>query len=155
MKWFSHGACDAVSWKENYFPLLVSISITAGQTVTINIKAQKYDWTSGLQDLSPDEINAIGEYTVKVGEQEYTSTFGQVIISDLPEGVLQYSVLNSNDAGYADVVSYKGSIEVGASVYSSVRVRVEGAIDSLHDSEVTVAGTALDACRQQSVQIIW
>ena len=147
---FYIGAYDAVSWEgKTYFPL-VSVnpaSPTAGQTVTINIKAQKYDWTSGLQDLSPDEINAIGEYTVKVGEQEYTSTFGQVIISDLPEGVLQYSVLNSNDAGYVDVVSYKDSIEVGASVYSSVRVRVEGAVDSLHDSEVTVAGTALDALR--------
>jgi len=144
---FYIGAHDKTYAGKTYFPVINvnPASPTAGQTVTINITALEYDWTSGLQALSANEETAIGDFTVKVGEQEYTSGYGQVTLADVSQGTLEYSIINGNDAGYPDVVTYIGSINVGAAANSTVRVRVEGATASLSDSEATVSGTALDA----------
>ncbi len=148
---FYIGADDAVTWaSKTYFPI-VSVnpaSPSAGQTVTISISAQKYDWESGLEALSGDEASAIGDYTVKIGDQENISAYGQVILTDVAQGTLEYSISNANAAGYPDVVTYKASVNVGAEADSTVRVRVEGAADSLHDSQATVSGTALDALNE-------
>lgn len=121
---------------------------TAGQTVTISISALKLNdtWDS-LVPLTADEAESIGEYTVFVGGKEYTTQFGQVTIPDVPEGTLDFTITNYNDEGYADVVTFKGAILVGERAFSSVRVRVEGAGDSLKDATVKVAGTALDALK--------
>ncbi|HHW40515.1 MAG TPA: DUF4430 domain-containing protein [Syntrophomonadaceae bacterium] len=121
---------------------------TAGQTVTLFISALKLseDW-SGLVPLDNDEIEAIGDYTVKVGDKTYTSMFGQVTITNVTEGILEFVITNSNDEGYPDVVTYKGRLNVGKAVDSTVRVRVEGAEGNLKDATVKVTGTALDALK--------
>lgn len=100
---------------KTYLPI-VSISPqtpSAGQSLTISISAQKYDWSSGLQDLTGAEIAAIGEYSVTVGENDYTSQAGQVTVPSVSSGTLTYSVTNYNSAGYPNVVRYRGSITVG------------------------------------------
>lgn len=99
---------------KTFFPI-VSVSPqspAAAQTVTINISAQKYDWTSGLQDLSSAEAAAIGDYTVTASGASYTSQSGQVNISNLTAGSLNYSITNQNAAGYPNVVPYRDSINV-------------------------------------------
>ncbi len=65
-----------------------------------------------MQALTAEEVNAIGNYTVKVGEQEYTSSYGQATIANVAQGILDYSIINGNDAGYPDVVTYFGSINI-------------------------------------------
>ncbi len=147
---FYLGAYDNATWEaKTYFPV-ISVSPetpSAGQSLIINISAQNYNYTTGLEDLDQDTTEAIGSYTVKVGGTEYSSFFGQVTIPDVPAGVLTYTISNSNAAGYADVVTYAGSIEVGEAVDCKVRVRVEGAATNLKDEIVTVQGTAFDALK--------
>lgn len=114
---FYIGAYDNSTWEaKTYFPVVnISPNLpTAGQSLTINISAQIYDYSSGLQDLSADATSAIGSYTVIAGEDEYTSSNGQVTIPDVPQGICSYTISNTNDAGYADVVAYRGSVDVGA-----------------------------------------
>jgi hypothetical protein len=133
---FYIGADDAVSWEgKTYFPL-VSInpaSPNAGQTINISIKAQKYDWMLGLQDLNVQETETIGDYILSVNGQEYTSNDGKITIPFLSVGVYEYSIANTNDIGYPDVVTYKGAINVantgdsgntGGSTDKSIRVYV-------------------------------
>lgn len=113
---FYIGAFDS-SWNsKTYFPI-VSISPAspaAGQSVTIHISEKKYTWPEGLQDLTGEEKAAIGNYIVKVGDAEYTSQGGKVTIPSVQAGTLKYMVRNQNEAGYPDVVTYKGSINVTA-----------------------------------------
>ncbi len=99
---------------KTYFP---NINInpstpTAEQLITINISAQKNDWSLGLLELNDEEVEAIGDYTVKIGEKEYISQDGKVTISDLDVGVYEYSITNKNELQYPDVITYKGSINV-------------------------------------------
>jgi len=115
---FYIGAYDAENYTGKTFFPVVNItpnSPTAGQTLTIDISAKKSVWGAGLQDISSDETAAIGDYTVKIGEAEYTSSCGQVIVPDVTEGTLEYTVINANEAGYPDVVTYKGSIIINHS----------------------------------------
>ncbi|MEN6388982.1 MAG: S-layer homology domain-containing protein [Syntrophomonas sp.] len=121
---------------------------TAGQTVTLNISAKKYDWLTGLQDLSGAEATAIGDYTVQAGGTTYTSSFGQIAIPNVTAGTLSYVVINQSSDGYPDVVPYRGSITVGQAANSSVRVRVEGITSTPVDATVSLSGTALDALNQ-------
>ncbi|QZY55704.1 S-layer homology domain-containing protein [Crassaminicella profunda] len=113
---FYIGAYDAITWADKtYFPQISiePVKPTAGQSMTLKINSKKYDWSKGLVDLDKDEIKEIGEYTVEVNGKAYTSVSGQVIIPNLPEGVVNYIVKNKNDNdnGYLDVVTYRGIIE--------------------------------------------
>ncbi|NPV89770.1 MAG: DUF4430 domain-containing protein [Firmicutes bacterium] len=113
---FYIGAYDAVSYANLTYLPVVSISPqepTAGQDITFSISAQKYDWSTGLQGLSVAEVAAIGDYTLTAGGTTYTSSSGQVTIPDAAEGDLIYVITNQNDAGYPDVVPYRGSVSVG------------------------------------------
>ncbi len=132
---------------KTYFPI-VSISpqsASAGQTLTINISAQKYDWSSGLQDLDSVEAAEIGDYAVEANGSTYTSQYGQVTIPDAAEGSLSLSITNYNTAGYPNIVAHRDAIDVAAAVAASVRVQVEGAASNLADATLDVSGTALDA----------
>jgi len=147
---FYIGAMDAAWAPKTYLPQ-VSISpsnVKERQTLTISISAKKYVWPDGLNDLSGEGITAIGDYTVLVGEESYTSFYGQVTIPNVPEGTVSYTVYNESTHGYPDVVIYKGSFLVGPAVDKTVRVRVEGHTASLADETVTVSGTALDALKE-------
>ncbi|MGI6487482.1 MAG: S-layer homology domain-containing protein [Syntrophothermaceae bacterium] len=147
---FYIGAYDNISYASRTYLPIVTVtpaSPTAGQTITLNITAQKYVWGEGLQALSAEEVAAIGDYTVEIGETEYPSFYGQVTIPNVTQGTLNFTVTNVNEAGYPDIVSFKGNITVGEGANAQVRVRVEGAASSLHDSTVTVTGTALDALK--------
>ncbi len=132
---------------KTYFPV-VSISPqapSAGQTVTLNISAQKYDYTEGLKNLSAAENSTIGNYKLSAGGTTYTSSYGQVTIPNVTVGTLSYVISNPNSAGFPNIVPYRGSLNIGAAVNSNVRVRVEGASSNLADTLVTVSGTALNA----------
>ena len=100
---------------KTYLPV-VSISPQApraGQTVTFNISAQKYDRIEGLKNLSSDETSAIGSYTVTIGNSNYTSSNGQVSIPNVAAGTLSYVISNQNSAaGFPNVVPYRGIISV-------------------------------------------
>lgn len=131
---FYIGAYDNISYASRTYLPIVTVtpaSPTAGQTITLNITAQKYVWGEGLQPLNAEEITAIGDYKVIVEEQEYISQSGQVAISDITQGTLDFIVTNFNEAGYPDVVSFKGSITVDSSGN-------EGNGGSTHKDEVTV-----------------
>lgn len=112
---FYIGAFDSSGAGLTYLPdVKVSPSSpTAGQTITFFISALKLNDTwDGLVQISSDEAAAIGDYTVKVGDKTYTSLYGQVTIPNVPEGALNFTITNSNDKGYPDVVTYKGEINV-------------------------------------------
>lgn len=116
---FYIGAYDSGTYAGKTYLPVVEVSPqapTAGQTVTINISAQKYDWLSGLQDLSGAEATAVGNYTVQAGGTTYTSSFGQVAIPNAASGTLNYVVTNQNAAGYPNVVPYRGSISMPGTV---------------------------------------
>lgn len=121
---------------------------TAGQAVTLSISAlQLNESWDGLEPIPNEEATAIGDFTVLAGGTTYTSQYGQVTIPNVPEGALNFTVTNSNEKGYADVITYKGKLDVRKAVDSTVRVRVEGAEGSLKDATVNVTGTALDALK--------
>lgn len=121
---------------------------TAGQALTLSLSALKLNETwDRLVPLDSNEAAAIGDFTVMAGDRSYTSQFGQVLIPDLPEGTFSFTVTNHNEKGYPDVVTFKGAVEVGEPLVSSVRVRVEGAAGSLKDATVKVTGTAMDALK--------
>ena len=130
---FYIGASDSQTYASKTFFPEVSISPdspTSGQSLTMLISAKKYVWGSGLVDLTQEEKTAIGEYTVIVENEEYTSQNGQVTIPDIAEGTLAYTITNANDVGYADVVTYKGFIKVlnsggGAGGSNSITVTIE------------------------------
>lgn len=111
---FYIGAYDSTTWDaKTYFP---EISITPtepvqGQSLVLNITARKSVWGL-LQDLTQDEIANIGDYIVKVGVNEYTSSCGIVTIPNISQGVLEFTITNSSPAGYPDVITYAGSIQV-------------------------------------------
>jgi len=111
---FYIGAYDSNTWEDiTCFPL-VNISPdepTAGQVVTLKISALKYNWATGLRELSPEEAAALGDYQVKVGETVYT-TNGELTIPELAAGSISVTVTNANEAGYPDVVTYWKSISV-------------------------------------------
>ncbi len=113
---FYIGASDATTFEaRTYFPV-VTVSPAdpkAGQTVTLTLGAKKYVWGSGLTELSAGETATIGDYTVTVDGTPYTSQFGQVSLPGVTEGEYDYTVSNANDAGYPDVVTFKGEITVG------------------------------------------
>lgn len=130
---FYIGAYDHTTYAPRTYLPVVSLSPqspSAGQTLTVNIKAQKYDWSSGLQDLTSAEAGAIGEYTVEASGASYTSQNGQAAIPKLSAGSLNYSITNYNPAGYPNVVPYRGTISVaaggsgGSSASSAVSVGV-------------------------------
>lgn len=115
---FYIGAMDSTTWMAKTFIPQVEITPAfpkAGENFTIKIKALNFDWTSGLVELTPQELQEIGEFTVTVGDKEYRTQDGQVVIPAIKAGTLSFTVSNSNEAGYPDVVTYKGSIEIGAS----------------------------------------
>lgn len=121
---------------------------TAGQALTLSISALQLNETwDGLEPIPFEEVTAIGDFTVLAGGTTYTSQYGQVTIPNVPEGTLDFTITNSNEKGYADVVTYKGRLSVEKAVNSTVRVRVEGAEGSLKDATVNVTGTALDALK--------
>jgi hypothetical protein len=147
---FYIAAFDNTTWESRtYFPV-VSVNPaqpSAEQSVTLTITAKNYNFLSGLEDLDADTVTAIDSYTVTVGTTDYTTFYGQVVIPDVTEGDLNYTIRNANPAGYADTVTYKGSIPIQAAVSCQVRLRVEGATASLADETVNVYGTALDALK--------
>src|SRR5690606_4152662 len=143
-------AMDSATYApKTFFPQVKTtpLSPKAGQDLTLAIKVLKYDWMAGLVDLTPEELQEIGEFTVTVGEQEYRTQDGQVTIPAVSAGVLSFTVQNFNEAGYPNVVTYKGSIDVQQPVLPTARVRVEGATASLADETVDITGTALDALK--------
>ncbi|MGI6686387.1 MAG: S-layer homology domain-containing protein [Bacillota bacterium] len=147
---FYLGAMDALTWTpKTYLPQLniTPSNVTAGQTLTINISAKKYVWPDGLSDLTPEEAQAVGDYTVQAGENTYTSSYGQVTIPNISAGTWDFIITNSCDQGYPDVVTLAKSIVVGPVEDKTVRVRVEGHATSLANETVTVRGTALDALK--------
>ncbi len=115
---FYIGAYDAATYAgKTCFPV-VTVSPAepkAGETVTLSLGAKKYDWTSGLSDLSVEEAVYLGDYTVTANGSTHTSQNGQVTLSGLTAGELIYTVSNPNPAGYPDVVTYKGKITVAPS----------------------------------------
>ena len=120
----------------------------SGQALTLSISAlQLNEHWDGLEPIPNEEATAIGDFTVLVGGTTYTSQYGQVTIPNVSEGTLDFTITNSNEKGYADVVTYKGKLDVRKAVDSTVRVRVEGAEGSLKDATVNVTGTALDALK--------
>lgn|GEM_PF-4121812 len=122
------GAYDSTTYANKTYLPVVTVSPatpTVGQSLTISLAAKKYNWQTGLQDLTAAEAAAIGNYTVAVDGNEYTSSNGQVTISNLTQGTLDYMVSTDNDEGYPDVVTYKGSVEVGSN-------------DPVGDNDITV-----------------
>ncbi|MCR6544845.1 S-layer homology domain-containing protein [Dehalobacterium formicoaceticum] len=112
---FYIGAADNTTWVGKTYLPQVSVSpanIKEGETVTITIGAKKYNWPDGLSDLTEEEKGVIGNYAVKVGETSYTSENGQVNIAYVTKGTINFTVSNSSDQGYPDVVTYNGSFIV-------------------------------------------
>lgn len=126
--------CRDIFWvSKTYFPVVevTPEQCTPGTEVLIKISAQKYDMLTGLGELSIEEKEAIGEYTVQIGEETYQTTNGEVRIPGLEEGEVEYTITNFNPAGYPNVVAYRGVINVSGSggngqipVGTSVRVAV-------------------------------
>jgi LPXTG-motif cell wall-anchored protein len=111
---FYNGAMDSTWAPKTFFPV-VSIdpqSPLVGQDITMTIKAMKYDWMAGLVELTAEELESIGEYTVMVGDKQYNSQNGKVTFTAAEAGSLPYIITNKNETGYPDVVTYKGSINV-------------------------------------------
>ena len=112
---FYIGAMDT-NWKAKTFLPVVSIdpqSPKAGQEITLTIKTMKYDWSSQkIVDVSAEELKSIGEYTVAIGDKNYTTQNGQVTIPAGKAGTMYLIITNQNDVGYPDVVTYKGTIKV-------------------------------------------
>ncbi len=130
---FYIGAYDSKTYAgKTYFPE-VSVSPetpTAGQSLTMVISAKKYVWGTGLEELTQEEKDAIGEYTVIVEGKEFTSQNGSVTIQNVSAGNLNFAVSNTNNAGYAEVVTYKGAVKVlnsggGGDRSDSITVTVE------------------------------
>ena len=138
---FYIGAYDSSTWAGKTYLPVVSVSPdnpTAGGSLTISITAWKYDWMTGLQELSDDEKTAIGEYTVTAAGDEYTSSGGQVTIDDLTAGTLDYQISNAGEYGYPDVVACKGSVTVEEDTqsptqtdYITVKIAVVGGAGNL------------------------
>jgi LPXTG-motif cell wall-anchored protein len=116
---FYMGAMDNNWAPKTFFPV-VSVSPQsprAGQSITLTIKPMKYDWTADdLIDLTPQELEAVGEYTVLAGGKTYVTDNGHVDIKAVQAGTLSFVITNGNEAGYPDVVTYKGDINVQAAV---------------------------------------
>jgi len=47
-----------------------------GEEITVTIKTMKNDWLAGLVELTAEELNAIGEYTVLVGQEQFITPRG-------------------------------------------------------------------------------
>jgi len=78
---FYIGAMDTETWAEMTFFPLVSITPDlprVGEEITVTIKTMKNDWLAGLVELTAEELNAIGEYTVLVGQEQFITQEGQV-----------------------------------------------------------------------------
>lgn len=134
---FYIGAYDTgTGASKTYFPVvsITPAAPTAGQTITISISAEKYDWQSGLAALSSEEVQAIGDYTVTVNGKDYTSSNGQVTLTGVAAGTLSYSVTNQNQAGYPNVVPYRGSLSIASNGSNG------GSIPSLCTPGVAVVG---------------
>ncbi len=119
------------------------------QQITITIAAQKYIWGSGLEELTPKEKEAIGEYLLTIGDQQYTSQEGKVIISGLPAGEETFVITNSHKGLYPDVVTWRGAIKVlprssgnGGSKpfpnYVTVQLVVEKGSQTLYDGPINI-----------------
>ncbi len=112
---FYIGAMDS-TWAAKTFIPQVEITPAlpqAGENFTIKIKALRFDWNAGrLVELTPQELQEIGEFTVTVGNEEYRTQDGQAVIPAIKAGTLSFTVSNSNEASYPDVVTYKGSIAI-------------------------------------------
>jgi LPXTG-motif cell wall-anchored protein len=111
---FYIGAMDSTWAPKTFFPV-VSInaqSPIAGQDITLTIKTMKNDWMAGLIELTAKELEAIGEYTVMVGDKKYVTQNGKVTIKADQAGTLSFIITNQNEAGYPNVVPYKGEINV-------------------------------------------
>jgi hypothetical protein len=80
--------------------------------VILSLGAKKYDWMSGLADLSVEEAIYIGDYNLTINGATYTSQNGRVTLPGITEGDLSYTVSNHNSLGYPDVITYKGNITV-------------------------------------------
>ncbi|MDS1029253.1 S-layer homology domain-containing protein [Bacillota bacterium LX-D] len=127
---------DSKTWAGKTYLPIVTVdppSPKAGDTVTIKISAQKYVYPTGLQNLTSDEAAAIGEYTVKVGDETYTSQGKEVFIKNIKEGTVNYFVSNQNSNGYPNVVTWRDEIQVtsdsgGNQDPSSDKISVEIAV---------------------------
>ncbi|MEW6172887.1 MAG: S-layer homology domain-containing protein [Bacillota bacterium] len=129
---FYIGALDSTWAAKTYFPVVTvnPPQPQEGQTVTLSVYAVKYDWGSGLTDLTAAETAAIGEYTVTANGSAFTTQNGRVAIPNVPKGELNFTVTNPNASGYPDVVTYKGKITVnpasgGSSDGGTICVTVE------------------------------
>lgn len=112
---FYIGAMDSETWAPKTFFPVVSISpqsLIAGQEITLTVKTMKYDWMTGLVELTADELKAIGEYKVLVGDKKYVTQNGKAIIKAEQAGTLSFIITNQNEAGYPDTVTCKGDIKV-------------------------------------------
>lgn len=115
---FYIGALDSTWAAKTFLPQVEITPATpkAGENFTIKIKALKFDWsTYSLVEITPEELQGIGEYTVTVGSKEYRTQNGAAVIPATTPGMLTFTVSNPNEAGYPDVVTYRGSINIGAS----------------------------------------
>lgn len=111
---FYIGAMDSTWAPKTFFPV-VSInpqSPIVGQEITLTIKTMKNDWMAGLVELTAKELEAIGEYTVMVGDKKYVTQNGKVTIKAEQAGTLPFIITNQNKEGYPNVVTYKGEINV-------------------------------------------
>lgn len=144
---FYIGAYQTVSpWANKTYLPVVSVSPqspTAGQPITLTISAKNNDWMSGLVDLTPNETAAIGNYTVTVGTNTYTSQSGVATIpgSAVTAGTLTYAVTNQNSAGYPNVVRYAGSISVSNGGSSSTGCSVGVAVVGMNGEKLFGSAT--------------
>jgi LPXTG-motif cell wall-anchored protein len=111
---FYIGAMDS-TWAPTTFVRVLIINAQtpfAGKYITLTIKTIKNDWMAGLIELTAKELEAIGEYTVMVGDKKYVTQNGKVTIKADQAGTLSFIITNQNEAGYPNVVPYKGEINV-------------------------------------------
>jgi hypothetical protein len=132
---FYIGSLDSYWNSKTYLPVVqvTPENPNPGQEIIIKVSAQKYDWLNGLAELSSEERDEIGEYTVKIDQENFEEQTinGEVKIPGLSAGEVEYTITNPNPAGYPDVVTYKGIIKIsspGGSIPQPTGISIKAAV---------------------------
>lgn len=155
-------AFDSNYESKTFFPKFTinPASPAEGQTVILSIEAWKYVWGEGLKELTLEELQSLGPFTLFIDQKEYASENGIISIPGLPVGEYEYRIENYNDCGYADVVPCMGIIKFysssdpgnGGSTSPdkiSIYIRVTGKQEQHFSGSVVlpVGASALDALK--------